>query len=282
MSDTGLPQTGLSHESNWITSKLFCGLGNRLFQLAAAHTMSKLWSKPLVFAMPYCSPSEHGDYESIFKLFPLIPKIWKAEAEVSLEQGSVFQHVMLPQVAPADRVLLKGCWQAAAYVSDSFTPSWDAIPEKASLLSKWNLTTPLQREKTAFLHIRLGDYKVLPHHQVNLLTYFATCLEKFPEDTRFLVFSDTMEEARCLPIFNDRCVFVDEQDELKALYLMSQCAAGAITANSTFSWWGAFFARQNIPDPGSYKAYMPGKWMATCLESTQSIYPTWATVIPCI
>ena len=101
----------------------------------------------------------------------------------------------------------------------------------------------------------------------------------FPEDTRFLIFSDEPDEARGLPVFhtdfNDRCVFVDEKDEYKSLYLMSLCS-GAITANSTFSWWGAYFARQGKED---FKTYMPGKWMASCTEPTDAIYPAWAIIL---
>jgi hypothetical protein len=100
----------------------------------------------------------------------------------------------------------------------------------------------------------------------------------FPEDTRFLVFSDGPDEARALPVFSntERCVFVDEKDEYKTMYLMSLCGGGAITANSTFSWWGAYFARQGKDD---FKTYMPNKWMASCPEPTDSIYPAWATVV---
>ena len=264
----------------WVAAKLSCGLGNRLFQFANAATLAKQWNRPLVFAMPYCLPSEHGDYDTIFKMFPNVPKVWKVEADISFEQEAVFKYILLPQDPPGNKILLKGFWQAAAYISEPFQASWDAIADRSGLLKRWNLETDIQRTKTAFLHVRLGDYQRLPHHQVNLLAYFASCIEQFPEDTRFLVFSDTPEMARTLPVFNDRCVFVHETDEYRALFLMSQCWAGSITANSTFSWWGAFFGRQASPDAISYKAYMPGKWMAICSEPTQPIYPHWATVVP--
>ena len=261
----------------WVAAKLQCGLGNRLFQLAAAKQASEAWGLPLVFAMPYCKPSEHGDFSSIFKLFPEIPKIWKAEAEISIEQGC-FSYEPLPSINPSQRVLLKGFFQAAEYVADSLIPSWDAISldDKAGLLKRWCLESNEQRAKTVFLHVRLGDYKILPHHQVPLLGYYARAMSEFPEDTRFLVFSDSPDEARALPVFVDseRCVFVHEEDEYKSLYLMSQCG-GAITANSTFSWWGAYFARQGK----DIKVCMPSKWMAACAESTDTIYPNWATVI---
>jgi len=262
----------------WVAPRLTCGLGNRLFQLAATHKVSLEWSVPLVFAMPYCLPSEHGDFESIFKLFPNIPKLWKAEPLLGITQDKVFEYCPFPQVAPADRVLLRGMWQAAEYVSDSFKPSWDCIPNREELLAKWNLASLQQRAKTVFLHVRLGDYKTLPQHQVNLLSYFDRAMKSFPEDTRFLVFSDDIEIAKKFPIFNDRATsFVDEKDELLSLYLMSQCS-GAITANSSFSWWGAAFGRLcDFKD--TYKAYMPSQWMVTYDEPTTPIYPTWATVL---
>lgn len=265
----------------WVASKLQCGLGNRLFQLAAAKKVSETWSIPLVFAMPYCCPSEHGDFNTIFKLFPSILKIWKAEAEVLIEQEGCFKYSPLPSLAPSQRVLLKGFWQSAAYVSDNLVPSWDAIgaDDKEVLLNRWCLEMAEQRSKTVFLHVRLGDYTILPHHQVPILDYYARAMTKFPEDTRFLIFSDEPDEARDLSLFHkditDRCVFVYEPDEYKSLYLMSLCS-GAITANSTFSWWGAYFARKGKEN---FKTYMPAKWMASCPEPTDTIYPAWATVL---
>ena len=268
----------------WVSSKLQCGLGNRLFQLACAHKLSEEWSIPLVFTMPYCLPSEHGDFNTIFKMFPNVPKCWSVSPELAIEQKSVFQYEPLPNMPPANKILLKGYWQAAEYVSDSFKASWDAVSGSEALLKRWQLETKEQRIKTAFIHVRLGDYKILPHHQVNLLSYFAIAMERFPEDTRFLIFSDTIEEAKHYSVFGDRCVFVTESDEYNTLFLMSRCWAGAITANSTFSWWGAFFGRQvaiKEESPVEFKAYMPSKWMSSGgpPESTTPIYPPWATVI---
>jgi len=265
----------------WVSSKLQCGLGNRLFQLAAAHSLAEQWGVPLVFAMPYCRPSEHGEFDTIFKLFPDIPKLWKAEPLLAIDQDECFTVSPLPIVAPADRTLLRGMWQDAKCVSNTFRPSWSAVIDKDHLLARWSLETDEQRAKTAFLHVRLGDYRGLPHHQVNLLHYFSTAMASFPGDTRFLIFSDSLEEAQQLPVFsvNNRCIFVKEEYELNALYLMSLCRAGAITANSTFSWWGAYFGRQNA-NTSLYRAYMPSPWMAKCSEPTEPIYPAWATVIP--
>ena len=260
---------------SWIASRLSGGIGNRLFQLATAQGVSERWKVPLVFAMPYCLPSEHGDYESIFKLFPCVPKIWKAEPLLAIDQDHCFEYCLFPTVPPADRILLRGFWQAAEYVPDSFKPSWSAISGTDDLLAKWMLSSIQQQEKTAFLHVRLGDYRVLPHHQVNLLAYYVKAMASFPSDVRFMVFSDEPDAVKGFDIFSERCVFVTEADELRALFLMSKCSAGAITANSTFSWWGAFFGRQN--NITNYRACMPARWMVTSKEPTDAIYPSWAS-----
>lgn len=278
---------------NWVCARLTGGIGNRLFQLATAHKLSVDWSVPLIFAMPYCLPSEHGDYETIFKMFPGITKVWKAEPLLAIEQDWAFKYTPFPTIPLADKILLRGFWQAAEFVDTDkgLKPSWDSI-DTETLLQRWNLTTTLQREKTAFLHVRLGDYTILPHHQVPLLPYYVKAMALFPEDTRFLVFSDEPEKVKTFPILDERCIIVKEDSELKSLYLMAKCHAGAITANSTFSWWGAAFGRQDAAfgrqdaavgggggGSSSYRACMPSQWMGQCKESTNSIYPPWATVV---
>jgi hypothetical protein len=261
----------------WIAPRLSDGLGNRLFQLAAAKKASEQWNSPLVFAMNYLLPSDHGDFDSIFKLFPLIPKLYKAEPQLCIEHkgASAFDYVPLPLAAPCDQVLLKGSWIAAEYLPETMEPNWKfAVPGSDELLERWNLSSKEQQDKTVFLHVRLGDYCVLPHHQVPLLGYYAKTMAAFPEDTRFLIFSDEPEKARFLPVFyNQACVFVSEKDELKSLYLMMMCSGG-ITANSTFSYWGAYFGRKRLGE--RYKCYMPNRWMATD-EKTEDLYPSWAT-----
>ena len=262
----------------WVASRLTNGLGNRLFQLAAAHSASILWNRTLVFAMQYCLPSEHGDFDSIFKLFPFVKKLWKAEPEILYEHtgASAFEYSPFPSIAPANTLLLKGPWIAAKYIHEDFKVNWQfAIPDSTSLLERWCLLTQEQQEKTVFLHVRLGDYCILPHHQVNLLTYYVKAMESFSSDTRFLIFSDTLDKARSLPVFDERCVFVQEDNELNTLYLMS-CCNGGITANSTFSFWGLFFGRQRLGE--SYKGYMPDRWMASN-EDTSDLYPSWVTRI---
>jgi hypothetical protein len=60
--------------------------------------------------------------------------------------------------------------------------------------------------------------------------------------------------------------FINNKDELETLACMSLCCAGAICANSTFSWWGAFLGAYSIYSP----VYIPERWIS---EPVHDLFP---------
>ena len=132
---------------------------------------------------------------------------------------------------------------------------------------------------TWFLHIRMGDYKILPHHQIDLASYYPEAIKHIPQGSRVLLFCDDIREYGNLfetffAKLGVRVVSADIPDELETLYIMSQCWGGAVVANSTFSWWGAYFAKQLNPTPTLYKAIYPNKW-GKGLPEAKDIVPLW-------
>lgn len=124
-----------------------------------------------------------------------------------------------------------------------------------------------------FLHVRRGDYVATPDHHPTLSSdYYIQALEQFDEDIPVLVFSDDLNWCREQEFLKpDR--FLLSENHIKYsnriklgdgsiqqslipywdLCLMTLCK-GAIIANSSMSWWGAWL--QN----NSGKVIAPNKW----------------------
>jgi hypothetical protein len=136
-------------------------------------------------------------------------------------------------------------------------------------------------ETTWFVHVRLGDYKILPHHQVDLTLYYAHCLVQIPQGSTVILFSDEPElckeefaaAAKRLELKFQVC---SSTNELESLFLMSLCKGGAITANSTFSWWGAYCANQGAGE--GFKAYYPSQW-GDGMPPPVDLIPSWGVCI---
>jgi hypothetical protein len=119
--------------------------------------------------------------------------------------------------------------------------------------------------KSAFLHIRRGDYLENPHiHFIQQTEYYKTCVMQLLDTVGFqglqtiYVVSDDMEWVRSQPFFqNSLFTMYDSKDELMTLGLMSLCKAGAICGNSTFSWWGAFLGAHSARAP----VFVPKRWI---------------------
>ncbi len=267
----------------WVAGHLTGGLGNRLFQHAAAMGLAEKYGHEVVFSLPHMGPTNHGPFGNIFLLFPSLRILSEEEPSISLPepQGNVFTYTPFQEERIAANLVVDGWRQTARYFPyrgvHAALEQAISLERQQFLLDKYKLQTT--RQTTAFLHIRLGDYKILPHHQIDIGSYILNASKQFPLGTSFLVFSDEAKAHKeMLETFvktvGHHPIVVEEEDELEALFLMSQCWKGAIVANSTFSWWGAYFARQRCPRPEDFKACYPVVWGAG-LPQAKDIIPPW-------
>jgi hypothetical protein len=73
----------------WVAPHLTGGLGNRLFQYAAAAGLAEKWQREVIFFLPRCGETSHGAFNNIFELLPSVKVIESAlEWEVLLEPKS--------------------------------------------------------------------------------------------------------------------------------------------------------------------------------------------------
>lgn len=72
------------------------------------------------------------------------------------------------------------------------------------------------------------------------LDYYEKALQIFPPETLFVVFSDRINWcAHHFSRFNRQFIFINSQDHIEDLFLMSKLKHNII-GNSSYSWWGAY------------------------------------------
>ncbi len=276
--------------TSWVAAHLTGGIGNRLFQHAAAMGLAEKYTLPCVFLKSAISPNDHGPADNIVKLYPKIPTVESKDHHTKMiePRDDCFRYIPFPEEKPGDRLIVEGYRQTALYFPKDkalLAPSWDDLlpaEKRLDLLKKYNLASLIERRKAWWLHVRLGDYKILPHHQIPILGYYLKCLDQIPKGSPVYLFSD--EPHLCNQWFEQETkkrglesrVILEE--EIPSLFLMSTCWGGAVVANSTFSWWGAFFAYLSNPDSSTYKAFYPSVW-GQGLPPAVDINPPWGTTI---
>jgi hypothetical protein len=256
--------------SFWVAPYLTDGLGNRLFQYACAKEYSDIYNKQLVFFLPRCKATGHGKFDTIFKLFPEVPLLETDISWSEIEEQNYYSYKPLDYVK--ENLVIKGCRQSYKYFNKTLlNPSFESIisNERLQYLNEKYLK---DKETLFFIHVRLGDYKMLPHYQINIAAYYTNAIKLIPSYAKTIVFSDDPSIAK--QMFPGQIV-CEEIDEVETLYLMSHCLLGAIVANSTFSYWGSYLAHQkNIKHIGIF----PYKLMTT--EHNYSEYfPPYAKVL---
>ena len=233
---------GVINKDIHITNILSGGLGNMMFQVAAAYALAKKHNHTLLLNPNHVgtlhkAPMEYKD--TIFKNIeiPTEPlEFYKIEEE---------SFSYKPIGSLENNILLNGYFQSYKYFEDY----QDEIRE----LFKYEVASKYNPKGKVSVHVRRGNYTQLSNHHHNLdIKYYINAFDFF-EGFEFLVFSDDIEWCK-QHFISDKYTFVEGTTDVEDLYLMSQCEYNVI-ANSTFSWWGAFLNS----NPNKVVVY-PDKW----------------------
>jgi len=239
--------------------RLFGGLGNRLFQLYAADDAANKWNLKLQIVKEVCDQSNHGSLEDFYKLFTV--EQGDMPGLITFQEIEPFVFAPWPD-CPGSSVLLKGCFQSPKYFPNPrIKPNWENVIDCAGIKAASRLDEA-QQLRTWMIHFRHGDYKSLSHHQINLQLYYMKCIYEIPNGHRLHVFSDELGLCKeDVEYYTDgrniEITWSTQTCDISALYEMSLCCAGSIVANSTFSWWGAYYAHERNP---ALQAFYPSNW----------------------
>jgi hypothetical protein len=190
---------------------------------------------------------------------------------------SIFTYNPLPH-SGGRNIKLEGYFQ-----SDLYGPSTFPTPPSPPALSAELI--PHRWSNTFFLHVRRGDYlhPLNAHHAVDLTEYWRTCLREMPAECTCFVVSDDMAWCRreLVGIVGDcwkgEWLWCPEGlSDVETFFWMRACGKGGICANSTFSWWAAWYLRRRMGSEATI--YMPRIWGYPPLPTTRNLHPAWALV----
>ena len=268
----------LSQPQPVVIVKLVGGLGNQMFQYAAALALGEQWQCPVkVDIRHYDKDRTHQDqaverrsYQlDCWKLAPVIAGIKDIAPFESISAFLQRQlHRFIPQCQPAHTIyrqpgscydatfiklrpplyLRKGYFQSEKFflpcakkIRDTFQLK-TSIPAKSQALQQAIKNTPWP----VALHVRRGDYVRLQNvHPLCTRSYYEQAVNRINslsgQKATYFVFSDDISAARSMLSFIPDATFVtfSEDKPCVDMSLMAACR-DAIIANSSFSWWGAW------------------------------------------
>lgn len=218
-----------------VSTDLYGGVGNRMFQLASAYGISRKNRAVL------CIKDVHANNNSTTNMYEYlvstIPKCNDIENIVHEKREFMYDDITVCK----DTHLI-GYFQNEQYFGDyknTISEMFKEPLEVANVLDGYDL------KNTIAIHVRLGNYTTWAKDVlfINLAEYYTKTIsiarDKHP-NCKFVVVSESGidEISKYYPGLSGFDVYKND-NELVDLYYMSRCL-GVICANSTFSWWGAY------------------------------------------
>lgn len=279
--------------------KLSGGLGNQMFQYAAARALCK---SPVVFDFTHLNKNNISnefftarDYE-LYVFENLITQkktdFFIRSALSRRKEFKIFKFLLTRQLR---NLVYLNDESYPGYLKnnrDVFLDGYFQDPRyfekiRATLLNEFSFPTLpktlnpylnlIESSNSVAIHVRRGDYlksNVNAHHGVLQLSYYQNAIKKIQQQAKnpiFLVFSDDINWCKeNLIISDEQLIYVTNRDEPSwtEMYLMSRCKHNII-ANSTFSWWAAWLNQNTnnltVAPKNWFKTVetkiIPGEWI---------------------
>ena len=258
-----------------IVVRLCGGLGNQLFQYAAGRSLAIARKTDLVLDLGWYKRTPKSDTPRTYELghYPIEARLTTTSEALwcRLHEGRLLRRLSVlprrwqhwnerffefdPRVLDLpDNSYLDGYWQSQRY----FEENADLIHAELSPIAPFGVQDKdvadlITKGNAVSLHVRRGDYVThqvaADNHGLCSLDYYRAALKyvlPFVNEPHFFVFSDDPPWARSNLPLPGPATFVEHNGSANAfqdLRLMSLCSHH-ITANSSFSWWGAWLNRR--------------------------------------
>ena len=245
------------------------GLGNQLFQIFTTFAYSLKYNKKIILPYSLNNCNRRNTYwDTILSSFKKYttnnPNCHFTDNQLfKFEQYKEKEHhyIKIPEFVN-NNILFYGYFQSPKYFEEQIDKIFDLLnlEEKKEEIRKEFPNYHTENSTFISMHFRLGDYKFLQNihpiisyeYYYNSLSYIL-CFIDIKKKYTILYFCEEEDNHIINPIINKLSytfpifTFIKVDDNIKdwqQLLIMSNCQYNII-ANSTFSWWGAYFNNNN-------------------------------------
>ena len=270
-----------------ITIEIMGGLGNQLFQIF--HVISYSLKNKIAFYFEnknFPIRKDRPFYWDNFlvSLKPFIKKSYNTNLKIYYERGFHYTEP-IPYNHFGYSFKFYGYFQSYKYFQEKQQDIFKLIKlNKQQDIVKMKYNTLYDFENTISLHFRIGDYKHQPqNHPVIDISYYKLALKHIIEYSKknnwnILYFYEKQdidivkEKIDLLQKEFNYLIFIPIDTEIldyEQILLMSLCRHNII-ANSSFSWWGAYFNQNS-----NKKIIYPSIWFGPSLgnKKTDDMFP---------
>ena len=263
------------------------GLGNQLFQIFTTISHALNYKTSFLFLNDYqLGNGENGAtirytyWNSFFKRLKIFTRDRDRMPKMEFLKEKEFTYRELPPIFNENYMLL-GYYQSPKYFDKNRDLLFKLIKlEEKKNLVKENDVSTIDYNNTISMHFRFGDYKLVPYmHPILKKDYYVNCLKYILNQKnnmeRVLYFC---EEEDCEEV-SEYIVYLKREfpdlifekanpllEDWQQMLQMSLCKYNII-ANSTFSWWGAYFNTNQ----GKIVCY-PEKWFGPAGHDTRDLF----------
>ena len=250
-----------------IISRITSGMGNQLFQYAFGRCLAYKHNTELKLDLTFYDKDHLRT--CILNLFNTTSTIATPEEIQRIKENSSGiekdADVFIPEALDyPDNIWLQGYWINEKYfadIADIIREEFTLKQPLGSVAQRWKEKI-LATENSVSVHIRHGDFAYNPNFSKRErfalipLDYYHKCIKLLKQqykDVKFFIFSDNLNWCKENFRTDVSIEFIEGVglQDFEELCLMSLCKHN-ITANSTFSWWGAWLNRN--PDK---KVFVP-------------------------
>jgi hypothetical protein len=265
-----------------IVLELQGGLGNQLFQLATAISVSKHGNHLVVIDKSHYLRRITREYE-----------IGPIEKQLGLKSSNLARifYQSLPRVTegnefepfpfiPAENssYKIKGYFQNIKNIQSECTLLVKTLSEHF-MSEKGSLSQQCCHKKHVGIHIRRGDYEQIEVNSVNFGVlndqYFLSAIEEFDPETSHLVFYTETKQLSILDLLDRKYGFkISLNQDEPALMLLEKMSKNDafIMSNSSLSWWTAKLIRYRNP---TAEIIAPDVWFRRFPKSNSLIDKSW-------